>query len=345
MLGIIRSCCSSTSPSSPSPLSVTIVSPRGSFSSSASLATAAKMQLADDTRLEAMDADASVKAEVATIAGLPTRTGKLTAILAPGTAPTVRKMLGVDVTSSQVDRFGNFIGQVRDLNNELELLMISTGSAVFGEHTMTTQRAKELSKSLRRLDAKTLSADLLNMHAGPAAARADDWMALEKNIRNQARLLDLLLDLLLEFERVDGGGWDTLTAIRTEMRELGCTINVYVTVLHIPIITTWVNRASRWYKDHSDTGPCPSLKDVLDWDRADLRLGTSELAATAKRLRKAYNDLLRKQEITLSVGEVVQNAGVAGGAGHGELHHRKPRRRTMSPSCPAARAVACAIRW
>ena len=116
------------------------------------------------------------------------------------------------------------------------------------------------------------------------------------------------------------------------MRELGCTINVYVTVLHIPIITTWVNRASRWYKDHSDTGPCPSLKDVLDWDRADLRLGTSEIAETAKRMRKAYNDLLRKQEITLSVGEVVQNAGVAGGAGRG----RKPKAAT-----PAANGEVC----
>jgi hypothetical protein len=88
-----------------------------------------------------MDADASVKAEVATITGLPTRTGKLTAILDPGTTPAVRKMLGVDVTSSQVSRFGNFIGQLRDLNNKLELQMISTSSAVFGEHTMTTQRA------------------------------------------------------------------------------------------------------------------------------------------------------------------------------------------------------------
>ena len=62
-----------------------------------------------------MDADASVKAEVATITGLPTRTGKLTTILDLGTARAVRKMLGVDVTSSQVDRFGNFIAQLRDL--------------------------------------------------------------------------------------------------------------------------------------------------------------------------------------------------------------------------------------
>jgi hypothetical protein len=41
-------------------------------------------QLADDTRLEAMDADASVKAVVATITGLPTRTGKTDRHSCPG---------------------------------------------------------------------------------------------------------------------------------------------------------------------------------------------------------------------------------------------------------------------
>jgi hypothetical protein len=199
----------------------------------------------------------------------------------------------------------------RNIGQTWDTITTETFMHVFGEHACKDGWRKEL-RCIKMLDTKFLLDKFRTMM--PSIPDDFGWMELNKCFDNLAKLLDMLCG----DERRANGAWDSLTGMATEIRDLGGTIDQYVDKIFTPIMTIWLGRVHLWYKDMVDTGDCPLLSDVLDWDNERHRNLRDQGAVTAQKLRKAWKTLTNELQMAEQVRAQMTASGfTAGGGGNG----------------------------